>query len=1296
MLVTPQRHALPAFAAILATALGMTAGAALGRLADDGSAPLAGRIAAQGAPAPVTITLYSNEVAWRTAPNHWVNVDVAHVEGYHDDGHGNLVGQRSRGHGRADARGDVVARLRLNSSSDSTGGQFRPFDVLTMTHATFTATLGAPYTVPVPELRVDVAAAGDAIVGRAAPGTAVTLVLDAPLGTSGGGPGLLAEATVTADAAGAFAWRFQDGQKLLPGQGGWAWIRDDQGNRFRARFAALSVRLYMGDNRASGWLTPADSLTATHTAWTEDGGSTLGGLTLSGNDIDGRRSAGSKSGADIVPGTQLTFTVGSPVLGPRVVYGGPIEPLAVDELAASHAAGLGPPGGAATFELYAPDVDAWTPPLLRVPVTVGADGRWQASFPPDVLVAGGRVAIVLDAGPGIQVAAETVKPRFTVAVDGARVQALLPSGMRYRLAARAPDGSLIGRTTFIPIGRDGDLTRDYDLEAPPNLPDGALSVVVRGGSLEVDYGEGSDPERIAIPDIVAVSDADGDAFRGTAPPGAALTVEVIVGEARTAFEVTAAPDGSWDLPLAGQVDVAPGVGARLWYTDAAGHRLFVDTAPVRIVARPDSSYLSAAPWTGRPYRAEVRDAEGRVVASVARFADKGPEDDERHLVLREPVGNALDDIFRQRPLMQAGDVIWVRIGDDEARWELPPLEGRIDPDRDIVVGQTDPGAELVVIGGEVDDPLAVVVTTTAGADGRFFADLSGRHDIPYGGAVHVRRDDGPHRLERQVYAPQMVIDYERATVSGVMEPRVAVSVRLLDGASVRAEGRSLASSSGRYDAVLRDRAGSAVVPREGERIEVTAPDAELVKAMEITLPPLHIDVAPDRRSLRGPRPSDGYFSARESVNPTRWPDGNLFNGVTASLSLTETARWRVDLSRTMPPGLRLDISAYSPSGHLLKRSYVAPMVAIENGGARACGMAQPYADVALALQAEDGTAHAVHRATASIDGLFALEWRNADGQPVYSRALDRVVGQVGDAAIAIPIDPMTSTVDVAAKLLRAQIRPGAHPVVTAPARSCLFELSSADERSLEASWLRPWRTSYGPPTPPDGLLARGLPPPELLARGMDLYYETEDEHRLFRTVYRPLLLTADVATGELSGQAIPGARVDLELRAADGTPIGQAVATTDPTGAFAVSVDRSLLAAGVTIDAFARTGPDVQLTPGGSMTATMTVEPLDIDPSAAAILGQAPAGRTVELTLDVRGIGERWIERTASDDGRFALLADDMPPRSGWTLGDVVAGRAELVQPLGHRTVASWRADGTRSESVVYLPFGLSKGTPGY
>jgi hypothetical protein len=86
----------------------------------------------------------------------------------------------------------------------------------------------------------------------------------------------------------------------------------------------------------------------------------------------------------------------------------------------------------------------------------------------------------------------------------------------------------------------------------------------------------------------------------------------------------------------------------------------------------------------------------------------------------------------------------------------------------------------------------------------------------------------------------------------------------------------------------------------------------------------------------------------------------------------------------------------------------------------------------------------------------------------------------------------------------------------------------------------------------------------------------------------------------------------------------------------------------------------------------------------------APGDRALGLALSVPGVGDRWVNMRTAPDGRFAFRAADVPPRAGWTLADVRAGRVELEQDGGHRTVISWRlarAGGT----VPHLPW-LARG----
>lgn len=1273
---------LRAIAAIcLTTALAAGITTAARAVAGSSDAP-----AAEQDTAPVSVTLYHDTLEWHTLPHHFATAYVTHTEGIVSDGRGGEIGRTGVGNGRADGQGRVSVRL---TDGQGRSQRWLPFDKMTLHTSNFTTSVGPSYAVDVPELRVDVSADRGSIVGRAAPGTSVALLVDAA--PAGGGP--VGETVVVADADGRFVWRPPDGAALLPGQGGWATVVDAAGNRFRARFAALAVRLMIGQAAASGWLTPADALVVYDQVRHADGRRVPRRINMTNRTPEGLRRGERQSSSPLTPGETFTLTVDSPVLGPRTLRGVPLPALAIDSLTATRATGSAPADLPLTLELYAPDTDDEQPPFTRLPITAGADGRWEAAWPAEApLLAGGRALVVTNLGDGIEAAATAVRPRFTVAVDGGRIDAQFPPNARFSVKVLAPNGDAIGHSGVMGAGADGRESLDFSPDdghwsSGPRLPAGALSALLPGGTVEVDLGTG-DPTRLSIPQLTATSDVERDRIAGMAPPAAALDVEVLAPGETLRFAVTADDVGRWSLDLAGRVDVALGVGARIRFVDRAGHRYQIDTAPVRIVAYPDSLHLAAAPWTGRPFRAEVRDRNGRLVATASHLADKGPDEDDRRQALTATQGQWLVDTLGEEPPMLAGDTLWVRIGDDEATWVLPPIEGRIHPDRDLVVGATDPGAAVEVISGELDDPLAVVVPAVADASGIFRAEFAGSADIEYGSGVHVRRHDGHHDLLRYINAPGIFVHADRAFVEGTLEPHVAIDVRLEDAGGVRATGRAMSGSSAGFSAWLRDAGGEPVVPRTGERIVVESAEAQLFGRMDFVIPPLGIEVEADRRTVGGPRPAAAYFSAGAGRVYYDWPLANAASYVYFDTLPADPGRWQGRLREALGPGISIGATAYLGSGHGISRERVQPILAIELGGPHVCGLVQPFAAIRLVLEAGDGSPRAVLETRDGLD----LRWLDAQGRPVNSRAGDRVTGRIGDTDIDIPLGVLTATIDVAAGTLTGQIRPGGTPILTAPARDCQFRLSGADSRWLADTGNRPAFESYGfGGAPPDGRIRLALPAPALADRGIDLHVDSAEGHRIYRRVHRPLRLVADVASGAVTGEAAPAADVSLTLLGPDGRPRGSATAASDTGGLFeARIVDATgavvAPAPGDRITAEAATAPGADVVQAGVQSAVMTVELLDVDPSAAAIVGRAPAGRDVALVLTGRGVGVRRIKLQAASDGRFAFRSDDLPPRSGWTLADVSAGRVELEQTGGHRTVASWSME-RQAHAPIHLPW---------
>ncbi|MBK6768159.1 MAG: hypothetical protein IPG72_03855 [Ardenticatenales bacterium] len=1292
---------------LAATTLTLAAALPLARLAarDSASASTgpasahpASADAVSAAHAPVTVTLYHSSLAWRTAPWLFVSAVVTHAEGIRSDGRGGVSGREGSGHGRA--RRDGWVDVQLNGGS---GRLFRPYDTVSIVTGSFiTPQIGVPLTFIVPELRVDVSADRTAVEGVAAPGTAVTIAVD----PSPGGGATTPLQTVLAGPTGRFRWAVGEGMQLAPGQGGWAIVRDADGNAFRARFAAFQLRIGLGRATGAGWLTPAADLDVRYGALRTDGRLRMVGHNAVSRTPDGRRRYVAASPSSSIAGTACTVTIVSSILSPRS-RAFLLPTLSVETAAADRAAGTAPPGAAIAVEVFAADdgtdndADRDVPPIARIAVTADAAGRWDVDLPAAAPHRpGGRIEAVLDLGDGLEVAAAAIWPRFTVAVEGARVSADAPSKGRYILTVRAPDGALIGRTGTLGTDADDRMTIDLGPEGSwyagdPVLPDGMHTALLRGGTIEVDSGVGGEPLRLDIPNLRAAADADAEAFAGTAPAGADLDIEVIGPFGARRFAATADASGQWSLPLAGRIDVGSGVGARIWYADRAGHRFYVDSAVVQIRADTERSMVEAAPWIGRAMYAEVVDATGRVVGSAAMPADEGPDDDERWQV--RSFTNPME-IFDRRgndvPL-QAGDTIRVRLGDDEAAWVLPPIEARLHPDRSLVVGRTSPGAHLEVIAGELDDPLTVSTTVTAGADGTFSADLDGRvsrASIDLMEGVYVRGTFGRHVLLRFVLSAGMTFDADRSLVSGVLEPNVEVVALLLAGDTVRASGRVQTGSRGRFTVELRDAAGAGVIAHEGDRLTVEAAAAVLYPRMELIVPRLSIERGPPDRTIVGDRPAEGQLSVGNSTAHWTWPVGGASNGISVDEVRSEAGRWTAFLNGGVVPGDVFGVSLFLGNGHVVERRLVLPILAVEHGGPQVCGFGPALGDASLALVGADGTTRASVAGPLSADGTIDARWADGAGRPVHSRAGDRVVGRVGDADIEIEMGVLTATLDLAGSRLFSRVRPGLGAKLTSPTRDCLYRLRADDEHWLAARGLYA-ATHVGSSKrepPGEGQVVLQLPTAPLAERGVDMHLASTSRHRIFRTVYHALTLEADVTAGRIAGGTRPHADVRLTVTSPDGAVRAVIAALADASGAFiAPTVDdigRPIaLTPGDRIAAYSALAPGADVVDGiGPETATMTIDDLAVDAGAGAIVGRAPAGRRVWLALDVGVLGRRWLSATATVDGVFAVRDDDLPVRGGWTLADVRAVRAEVGQDGGHLTVVR----GSRATHALFLPWG--------
>lgn len=799
--------------------------------------------------------------------------------------------------------------------------------------------------------------------------------------------------------------------------GGWLAYVDADGHRFQARAARFEARIRMGARTLMIVDSPTTDVDITYPVTRSDGRVLAIALTneraRDGDPLELKRLTTREAANVWRPGLDYTIERHSRVRGALPDVAGTLPGLSVDIVDASRAAGSAPPGAVVRLEAYAPDApDAPGAAAAVVTATAGLDGAFEAAFDGAPLVAGWRVAALVALSGGAWVEASARLVRFDVAVEGGRITALAPTGVRVAARIEAPDGRTVASVSE-PADDTGRATLRFDSdglhETPIDLPPGVLAPLAAGHSVWLTWDDQPDPIRLDIPSLALSTDPDAESVAGMAPPFAPLAVEVAAPDGSRSFAVQADASGRWTLPLAGIVDLEPGVTVRAWWVSPAGHRYFVDGGPVRIDARPDAFYVQAAPWIGRGMRVEARTPDGRLVGRGELPADAGPDPEDRPMAGSSTQLVWLVDAFGGEPTIAPGDVISVTIGADRARLVVPPLTGALHAGEDRVVGWTEPGMEVDVIAGELDTLRAITVTATADARGVFEADLGGLYDIAPGGDIHVRAGLGRHTIWRSLWAPALTLWYELAHVSGHLEPDVDAALTLERGGRTLAVVPATTDGSGFLSVRLRDASGALLVPQAGDRIVVHAPEAQLNRTVVLDLPPFDIAVASDQRALEGRAPE----GAVPSVHVYQVQSAPLLAPYIAQPRAEIVSEgWRAELGRGLAPGLRFLVSMALPEGHLLYRELFTPRLTIQPGGGAVCGTIGRFSPVDLTLTAPDGTPRAHLAATASESAHFTGRWTDATGAPVAAAPGDTVRAVVAGAVVTTTVEPLTPTLDV--------------------------------------------------------------------------------------------------------------------------------------------------------------------------------------------------------------------------------------------------------------------------------------------
>lgn len=1169
---------------------------------------------------------------------------------------------------QADAMGEVTVKL-ASRTNDFAFQNVEPGDRLHIARFAGTELLD----LKIPDASVDMSDDGRRIVGRAPAGARLDLDIE-PRGSESP----FAASLVAAD-DGSFSMDLPEAARVQPGEGGKVSFDDPAGHRFDLQFARRQVEVVLGSARAEGRATLQMPIRIRRLV--EINGRrvprSLGRLNPrpDGVGTDGRWIYADDAAYRITAGTVVTFSQ----------TGGPLDrmdeivrvmpDLAIQVDGPRLVSGHGPIGAVLGVDVLAPDS---LEPAGRWSVSADAQGLFVLALPEILeLGAGWRAVLRQDLGEGVSARVEIVLPRYRLSVNAARLDTQVAAFQTLTVTLRAPDGVLRAQKVARADGA-GSLTLQMDdgKVEPKNNWD-ILEPFQPGDIVEIDPGRG-DPTRLVVPVLSATSDPDSEAIHGRAAPGATLDLELHDGGQTLRRSAMADAAGSYTLDLKGVADLEPGVQSMVSWAERRGHVFYVLTAPLGLQVSAARSYAEFWPYLGYPISVTLTTPE-LVMAGRGLDPTVGLEDPLGLPASLYPVPVWFEDHLGATIRIRPGDEVQVQAGGDSARVKVLPLEGRVHVEDDLIIGRTAPGTQLR-IETAAEAPGNVTATLQADGNGYFSQSFSGQADIRYNTTVSISALLGRHRILYALQSPGLTLDISAARISGSVEPEVDLVARLGETGALRARAAGRADAKAGFDLILRDGAGEAVEPLVGEVLSILAPDAQLMREIEWTVPRLTLAVDSEAGSIRGSAEPDALVVVRrsEALGYPGIRSGGLVDG-RAFPRIAPDGAWSVSETWRRVRGSRTEAHLTLPSGHIATRTQTDPLLNVQHGGSMVCSVGQPHHRVTVI--ARDAMGQPVARAAGrtDADGRFEFELADDAGRPVRTAEGTRVEADIGGEAVEVLLGPLNVQIDVAASVITAQVSPDAKFEYYYPARSCLYDDDDQTWRTLTGRG--GGSTASVSRAKSDGTVSQNLYYPEFLENGLDAAVYTAEGHRYYRPVYMPPSVLAYVGTDRLAGRARAGMPLQLTVRDPGGALRSKASLDVDGRGRF----DQRLIDAA---------GQPVLLSPGdrivlleASSQAELIVDPLSFDYSPeVGIQGHTLPHRDLKLSLTVTDHRAVLLDLRSDALGRFALLATDLSPRGSWTFEQVTAIEIGLPKGDGNATVTELLID-AREQQRLFLPW---------
>ncbi len=1209
-------------------------------------------------PQPLDVVLYSDTLLWEAIPDTQVQAE--------------LVGASGPRATASDVAGpDGRVRLWLWP----VGGAFPGDVVIEPGDSLRLARYGqSAITVTVPDLGAEIDPVADRISGTAPADGAVELELHHGLDAA-----QTLTRTLVADADGRFTAELAGVADLAPGDYGWVRYRSPEGHRFTAPFAALALDVTVGADRIRGRGTPGARLEAVvvDAAGTEKGRAALrvtGGMDWTIPDRWGYWTVPSIAAGDSV---RLTSTAG-PGAAPRTLS------VTVPELELTlnrgnqTVSGRGPAGAALMVEAWPPEGEP-----IREPVTADAAGGFKVDLAGRAtLDPGWRVAAIHATAPGVRTRAIAAVRRIDIGLHGNRVGGMLDPGRPVTATLHSAAGLLKARSW----GAKGDDLGLFQAEFW-----GQVAVDIEPGDrVEIELTTG-DPIEIVVPALTARADPVADTISGEASPGALVRVMGGPGPGAAVKTVRADDQGRYRADFAGEVDIAPPLWGHASIEPMAGFRVTTDWSAVRMtlsgferLGGTGLVYLAGNGPPDRRVNARLRAPDGTVVASAEDRTYRSSADEREVLV---GPGGTVDVVDAPRWFVwfhdetgtevpaEPGDIVEATVGDDTLRFTVPPLDGVVFVGDDRISGHTDPGLALTLRARRAFGAESASATLTAGADGVFDHAFGADFDVQYNDAVVVTAEVGGHAVSRALTVPGLRLDLDTATLDGSSTPDASIEIEVRGSSGLRTVAIVFTHGDATFSVQLVGPDGAPLDLEPGDVITVRPGGGPAGEALTLAVPELTIDSDTATDRVHGRATPGGSLALRASQVFEGF--GGFGGGGIALATIAADGVYGADFvpAYDVRAGTRIAAEYRLPSGHLVTRSDIVPVLSAQHGGAEVCGYAPRGAALSLRLVDVDGATAASATSQAGDDGWFTATLRDNAGQPVASRARQALMA-------IIPLEggtPLASVLVLPRFDLELnwdnRLGDGEGPPNTD--YSATFPSTGCDRHAN-------WRLAFGGFTDDDGAFSVWLDD-YVPGEGFDVAFYPASGHRIHRTFFEP---HAEIylRTARVAGRAPALASLAVVLADAAGTERGRAAAQVGSDSRYDVRLNdpggrRALIQPGDVVRLALDGGA------GGSQTSVeIPVEPLDFDYDAGreiSVVG--PPDRDVRVVLTVAAGKTYTFERSLDASGGLKFTPADVPPRANWSLADVTRVRIELPVAGGHVIVAETPPP-VEPGGAVYLP----------